>query len=521
MPQLPELVIALLDSKAYPETPQHVELVQTQMSFIFLSDDYVYKVKKPVNLGYLDYTTLDKRHFYCQREIELNRRLCPEVYLGVVPITKGKGSFLMGGQGEVIEYAVKMCRLSQEAMMDMLLTNNQVSTEMVARVAQRLVEFHQKAETNAGISAFGGLNAIKINTEENFTQTEKYIGKTISQEEYQRIREYTDSFVEENASLFRRRVEGGRIKDCHGDLHAAHICFTNGICIYDCIEFNDRFRYCDIASEVAFLAMDLDHYGRADLSDAFVNAYIDMSQDRELSQLLNFYKCYRAYVRGKVESFKLDDPYITKAEKRQTLDIASSYFDLADSYIRSKPILFITAGLIGTGKTTLAQALARRLGLVVISSDVTRKQLASISVTEHRFEEFNTGIYSAEFSRKTYDKMFSQAKDILSGGRSVILDASFSRAEERLKAKGLAEKLGTDFFVVECRLDAESIKQRLAERLKESTTSDGRWEIYEPQKRQFEPVTETSPTNHVIIDTSAPVNKTIRQVLDKLPRSNL
>ena len=271
MLQLPEMVKALLDSKAYPETSQQVELVQTQMSFIFLTDDYVYKVKKPINLGYLDYTTLDKRHFYCQREVELNRRLCPEVYLGVVPITQGRGDIIIGGQGEAIEYAVKMRRLSQEAMMDVLLTKNQVLPEMVARVAQRLAEFHQEAETNASIGAFGELNAITKNTDENFIQTEKYIGNTISQGKYQHIKDYTYSFIEKNTSLFRKRVVDGRIRDCHGDLHAAHICFTDGICIYDCIEFNDRFRYCDVASEVAFLAMDLDHYGRADLSHGFVN----------------------------------------------------------------------------------------------------------------------------------------------------------------------------------------------------------------------------------------------------------
>jgi len=516
MSQLPELVQALLSPKAYPEASKQIELVQTQMSFIFLTDEYVYKVKKPVNLGYLDYTTLEKRRFYCQREVELNRRLCPEVYLGVVAITRGKGGILMGGQGEAIEYAVKMRRLPQEAMMDVLLTKNKLSPEMVARVAKRLVEFHQEAETNVTISAFGDLDAITKNTEENFTQTEKYIGKTISRENYQHIKDYTDSFIEKNASLFRKRMAEGRIRDCHGDLHVAHICFTDGISIYDCIEFNDRFRYCDIASEVAFLAMDLDHFGRADLSHSFVSAYVDMSRDKELSELLNFYKCYRAYVRGKVESFKLDDPYITKTEKRQILDIASSYFDLADSYTRSKPVLFITAGLVGTGKTSLAQALAKRQGLVVISSDVTRKQLASIPVTEHRFEEFDTGIYSPDFSRLTYDKMFSQAKYILSEGRSVIIDASFVKAEERLRARKLAEEVGADFFIVECILGEENIKQRLAQRLKEGSTSDGRWEIYELQKSQFEPVVEMPPTNHVIIDTSQPVEKIIRQVLDKI-----
>jgi len=334
VPQLPELVQALLNPKAYPETPpQRIELVQTQMSFVFLTDDYVYKVKKSVNLGYLDYTTLDKRHFYCQREVKLNRRLCPDAYLGVVPISRDKGNISIEGQGEVIEYAVKMRRLPQQAMMDGLLANNQVSPQMVTSVAQKLVEFHQQAETNVNISAFGDLDAIIKNTEENFTQTEKYIGNTISQEKYQRIKDYTDSFIEKNTPLFHKRITDGRIRDCHGDLHAAHICFTNGICIYDCIEFNDRFRYCDVASEVAFLAMDLDHYGRTDLSQSFVNAYVAQSRDEELLQLLNFYKCYRAYVRGKVESFKLDDPYISEEEKTRVLAIARSYFDLAESYV--------------------------------------------------------------------------------------------------------------------------------------------------------------------------------------------
>jgi len=334
VPQLPELVQALLDPKAYPETqPQRIELVQTQMSFVFLTGDYVYKVKKPVNLGYLDYTTLDRRQFYCQREVELNQRLCPDAYLGVVPITQRQGDTFVEGQGEVIEYAVKMRRLPQEAMMDGLLANNQVSPQMVTSLAQKLVEFHQRAETNANISAFGDLEAITKNTEENFSQTVEYIGRTISQAKYRHIKNYTDNFIDKNASLFHKRIIGGRIRDCHGDLHAAHICFTNGICIYDCIEFNDRFRYCDVASEVAFLAMDLDHYERADLSQSFVNAYVAQSRDEELLRLLNFYKCYRAYVRGKVESFKLDDPYISEEEKTRVLAIARSYFELAESYV--------------------------------------------------------------------------------------------------------------------------------------------------------------------------------------------
>ena len=288
MPKLPEMVQALLEPKAYPDTPQRLELVQTQMSFVFLTDNYVYKVKKPVNLGYLDYTTLEKRRFYCQREVELNRRLCPDVYLGILPITQDKSNFFIGGQGEAIEYAVKMRRLPQEAMMDVLLNNKQVSPEMVTNVAQKLATFHHQAETNPIISAFGSLDTITQNTEENFAQTEKYFGNIISQNTYLNIKDYTQAFIRENTALFRKRVAEGRIRDCHGDLHAAHICFSNDIYIYDCIEFNDRFRYCDVASEVAFLAMDLDHYGRADLSQTFVSAYVAKSQDKELSELLNF-----------------------------------------------------------------------------------------------------------------------------------------------------------------------------------------------------------------------------------------
>ena len=331
--QLPEMVQRLLDPIAHPDTPQGIELVQTQMSFILLTDDYVYKVKKPVNLGYLDYTTLDKRRFYCQREVELNQRLCPEAYLGIVPITQDDDNITIEGQGEVIEYAVKMRRLPQEAMMDVLLANDQVSPQMLTRVAVKLVEFHQNAETNASINTFGDLQTITQNTEENFNQTEKYIGNTISQEQYRRIKDYAESFIKNNASLCRKRVADGKIRDCHGDLHAAHICFADGICIYDCIEFNDRFRYCDVAAEVAFLAMDLDRYGRSDLSQSFVNAYIDKSRDNELLELLNFYKCYFSYVRGKVESFKLDDTYIAEDEKKGLLVTARRYFELADSYV--------------------------------------------------------------------------------------------------------------------------------------------------------------------------------------------
>jgi len=364
---LPSTVGALLKSRAYPHKPQKIELVQTQMSFILLTGEYVYKIKKPVNLGYLDYTTLEKRHFFCHQELKLNRRLCPDAYLAVVPITmslrgakrlrgeaeansetpryaRGRLRNLVEveGRGKAIEYAVKMKQLPQDRMMDVLLPRGLVTPEMVARVAEKLAAFHQKAETNQEIAAFGKLDVIRQNTDENFAQTEKYIGISITAEQYRHIKNYTDNFVDSNASLFDKRVREGRIRDCHGDLHAAHVCFTDDtrlpspggqVCIYDCIEFNDRFRYCDVASEVAFLAMDLDRYQQAGLSRHLVDTYVGLSHDEELLKLLDFYKCYRAYVRGKVESFKLDDPYIPEEEKAKVLTTARSYFQLAESYV--------------------------------------------------------------------------------------------------------------------------------------------------------------------------------------------
>jgi len=330
---LPPIVEALLKPQAYRHRPQKIELVQTQMSCVFLTGEYVYKIKKPVNLGYLDYTTLEKRRFFCQQELELNRRLCPDAYLAVVPIVEENGGFRVEGQGKAIEYAVKMRQLPQDGMMDVLLARGQVTLEMVAMVAKKLVSFHEKAETNQQIAAFGSLDVIRRNCDENFAQTEKYIGLTIFRAKYERIRGYTDDFMRSNAGLFEKRVREGRIRDCHGDLHAAHVCFTDDICIYDCIEFNDRFRYCDVASELAFLAMDLDRYQQTGLSRHLVDTYIELSRDEELLSLLNFYKCYRAYVRGKVESFKLDDPLISQSEKAKALSAARSYFRLAESYL--------------------------------------------------------------------------------------------------------------------------------------------------------------------------------------------
>lgn len=333
MSELPPLIQSLLDPNSYPETPNNVELVQTQISFVFLADDYVYKIKKPVDFGFLDYSTLEKRLHFCRKEIELNRRLCPAAYLGVVPITSNNGKFRIDGSGTPEEYAVKMRRLPQDAMMDVLLPQDRVTPAMITEVANIVAEFHRTAATGGEINEIGGIDAVIKNTSENFEQTEDYIGVTVSAETYRHIRSWTEDFIRTQAPLFHRRVAGGHVRDCHGDLHANHICFCDSICIYDCVEFIDRLRYTDVAAEVAFLAMDLDRYGRHDLSETFIAAYIEKSRDAELRQLLDFYKCYRAYVRGKIGCSQYDDPYIPAAEKDKILATTRAYFELAESYI--------------------------------------------------------------------------------------------------------------------------------------------------------------------------------------------
>lgn len=507
------LIKALLNPGLYPDRPEEIKSIQTQMSVIFLTGKYAYKIKKPVNLGFLDYTTLNNRKHFCDRELELNRILSPEIYLEVIPITETKRQITLGLDGEIIDYVLKMKQLPADRMLDYLLKQKDVSEQMITAVANRMAQFHDKATSGPQISSFGTTNAISINIEENRAQTEKYVNISISDYEFERINSFNHKFFSDNKALFAKRMAEGRIKDCHGDLHAAHICFYKGIQIYDCIEFNDRFRYCDVASEIAFLAMDLERYQRTDLSNVLVNSYIDISGDAEIRNMINFYKCYRAYVRGKVESFKYDDRLIE--DKESSLRAARDYFHLAYRYTREKPVLVILCGLMGTGKSTLAQALRDKTGFPVISSDITRKQILGVPSQEHRFEKFDTGIYSVESTIATYDSMFNKAKQHLSAGQSVILDASFKKKEYRKHAIEIAQEHHADFLLIECMLDESKVKSRLDKRMNEISFSDGRWEIFATQKQDFDKITEFSPDAHIIIDTSAPTSKLVSKILER------
>ncbi len=320
--------------EAYDEETGRIELTQTHISFVFLTRNFVYKVKKAVDLGFLDFTTLEKRRFFCEKELELNRRLCGDMYLEVVPINRSN-VFKVKGKGRTVEYAVKMKRMPQEKIMTNLLEENKVDSKLIDEIAKIIAEFHSKAETNRRISEFGSLAILETNWNENFDQTREFVGKTISMKDFKLIRERIDDFMRRNVSFFEKRMAEGRVRDCHGDIHSGNIFVADRIYIFDAIEFNERFRYSDVASDIAFLAMDLDFKERTDLPSFFVDKYVKYSGDQELAELLPFYKCYRAYVRGKVTSFKLEDPSEGSEEKSAAMTEAKAYFKLASTYVKT------------------------------------------------------------------------------------------------------------------------------------------------------------------------------------------
>jgi len=330
------LIKFMLNPDTYPFKPEKVEMLQTHISYLFIAGEYVYKVKKPVNFGFLDYSTLEKRKFYCGQEIKLNSRLSPEIYLGVSEIVSDKSILSLDGKGEIEEYAIKMSRLPPDMMMDRMIFDKRIDKAIIKKIADKIAAFHQSADVNSDISKFGDIEIILKNANENFLQTDKFIGISLTQDEYNLIKDFSYKFIDNNKPILKKRVDENKIKDCHGDLRTEHICISDKIYIFDCIEFNDRFRYCDAASEVAFLAMDLDFLGEDTLSRYFVDSYIEISGDTDIYKIINFYKCYRAYVRGKVESFQINDPNIQPKEKEKSLNSARGHFKLAYRYAKSE-----------------------------------------------------------------------------------------------------------------------------------------------------------------------------------------
>lgn len=517
-----QLISALLNPEIYPEQPPKVELVQTHISAIFIAGDRVYKIKKPVDFGFLDFTTLEKRKYFCEQELVLNRRLCPEIYLGVVEIRSKDGQVFIGqDQGEVVEYAVLMKKLPAEKMMDRLLAQGKVSPALIQKLAAKIASFHKQAQSDEEISAYGQLQVIRQNIEENFVQTEKYISICLRPNSFQEIKENNFRFLEKKKNLFNQRISAGKIRDGHGDLHLKHICLTEEILIFDCIEFNERFRYGDVAADIAFLLMDLDYHGFPLISAELAAYYLRDTKDWPLYLLLNFYKSYRAYVRGKVTSFRLEEKEISPKEKESLLQEAQKYFSLAHYYAQklNVPTIFLIGGLIGTGKSTVARALGDLFLSPVLSSDIIRKELANLTPQTRCLENFQQGIYSSDFSQKTYQALCSKAEQILRAGNSVIIDASFNKKKYREMFFELASRMGTNIFFLECTCPIEEIRKRLAQRARDTQEpSDGRWEIFADLKRDFEEVRELPSSAHLLLDTRPHLDEILSSIFHYLLR---
>jgi len=331
----PRLVVSMLRPEFYPNKPDTVEFIQTHISYIFIAGDLVYKVKKAVDFGFLDFTTLGKRKFYCDKEVLLNHRFAPDVYLDVVRIIEDKnGNLLLSNGDRIVEYAVEMKKVPEDRMLYRLVEENKVTEGDVRRVGIYLARVYRNIQSDEKAGLFGTPAVVSKNVMENFDQTRKYVGGPVSSHMFNAIESWSRSFIDNNSKLFAKRITDGHIKDCHGDLHLQHICIDDDrISVFDCIEFNERFRFGDVASDVAFLSMDFDFNNRRDLANVFVDAYREESGDMEMMNILSFYKTYRAMVRAKVTSFMLDDDTLDEVAQRDAFLKARRYYDLAYGYV--------------------------------------------------------------------------------------------------------------------------------------------------------------------------------------------
>jgi uncharacterized protein len=509
-----QLVECLSSPSSYAHQPRDVRCIQTHISWVFIAPPFVFKVKKPVNLGFLDFSTLEKRRHFCQRELELNRRLCPEVYLEVIPIYASGDRFSLNAKGEPIEYALKMKQLPKGWFLNELLAKGVVGETEINRVISRLHQFYEADVPSQEVEHWGAPEKLKISTDENFAQVEAFAGKTISPVAFEAIRHFTNGFCAANQQLFNERIQQHRIRDCHGDLHLDHVHITpEATTIFDCIEFNDRFRFIDIANDLAFLAMDFDFDGARELSNLLLRNAASELGDTGLLKLANFYKCYRAFVRGKVESIQASS--LEAADPQEHTKRAVRYFRLALRYAisGSQPLVLVIMGRVGTGKSTVARQLGSELDWPVFSSDRIRKTLAGVPLTERTAPELRENVYSDQMTDQTYQELVGQGLAALATCGGVILDATFSSRARRDYLRDECAKANVLLQVVELHTEKGEIANRLKKRGRTAEEiSDARLEDLEKLSAAYEPPLELVP-DLIAISTSAAISDALKTVL--------
>lgn len=509
---LPHLIETLSKPAAYLYSVDAVEVRQTHISAVFLAGPYVYKVKKPVSLGFLDFSSLPRRHHYCEEEVRLNRRLAPHVYLGVVPIVQAGLGLQVEGKGAVVEWAVKMQRLPEEATFQERVQRGEVSGELAAELARRIASFHRVAEANERIAAFGGFEAVSRLILDIFSQAGPQVGTTVSGAVFGRLKSLTKETLARLRPLIAARAERGMPRDCHGDMHLDHVYYfpdqspPGDLVIIDCIEFNKRFRFLDPVADMAFPAMDLAFHGRRDLARIFADTYFRDANDEEGRALLPLYTAYRATVRAMVEGIELTEKEVPDAERTAALTRARAHWLLALSELEEpsrKPCLLLVMGLPGSGKSRIARGLADSAGFSVVRSDVVRKELAGLPNHGLKPQELRESLYTREWNERTYAECLNRAGRLLFEGRRALVDATFREEEKRLTFLKAAVQWGVPSAILLCQAEPETTRKRLEKR--QGDASDADWSVYRQLTASWEEVgTLAGQTLHRISTEGSP-----------------
>ncbi len=525
------LLRLLCDPESYPHGPPSVEIVQTHISYVAIAPPLVFKVKKPLALGFLDFSTLDRRRHYCHEEVRLNRRMCASVYEAVVPIiedpTRPSG-LRLGAKHEledphVVEYAVRMKQLRDGYFIGQLLAAGTFTDEHLERVVRTLARFYREHPATRASSAWGAPERIRVSVDENFQQIADHAGSLLSDGALAALREDAELFFANETALLERRVRAGMIRDCHGDLHLEHIHITaERVCIYDCIEFNERLRYIDVASDVAFLAMDLDHRDHPDLAARFVDRMQQALEDPELDRLTPFYKTYRAIVRAKVNGMKSREPEVPEPDRTKAAEVAKAHYQLATQYVVTgdRPMVLAMVGRVATGKSTQARMLGEALGWRVLSSDETRKRLAGVPLHERGDEAARARLYSEQSSERTYGALLEQAQGDLRTGRGVVLDATFGRRRDRDRLRQMIAKTFSpsgapaSYRFIELAAGGELLRERLRRRESETrVVSDARLSDFDKLEARFETPDDEEATAVMRVASDVDPAETHRRLL--------
>jgi aminoglycoside phosphotransferase family enzyme/predicted kinase len=494
---LPPLIQQMCQPGFYPHpVVEPIRLLQTHVSYVLLTGDYAYKLKKPVNFGFLDYSTLEQRHHFCQEELRLNQRGAGLLYLAVVGVGQ-IGDAYHFTEVNPVEYAVKMVQFPQDTLLSALYDRGELTETRIRELANTIADFHLSAETSDEIRTYGTVEQIRQAFDENYAQTASYIGGPQTQQQFDDTKAYSDRIFATQGELFQQRIDQGWIRACHGDLHLNNICYWQGqLYLFDCIEFNKPFRFVDVMYDVGFVVMDLLSKDCASLANVFLNTYVERTGDWEGLQLLPLYISRQAYVRAKVTSFLLGDPSIDDATKAQASSTAAGYYRLAWSVTQPQSgRVYLMAGLSGSGKSTTARLLAAQIQAIHLRSDAVRKHLAGVPLAQRG----DDSLYSPEMTAKTYDRLLSLGLTLAQSGYGVILDAKYDRQALRQQAIDRIQAVGLSLSILHCVAPPEVLEQRVRDR--SGDIADATVAVL--QRQVMEPFSEAEGGLVRAIDTTA------------------